>query len=96
MQQETHEDFPENLRQAACDAYFPSGRPNDRGAFRTMVLQKMSEALLTAFLKAYRRPPRPAEVQHLRTLALQVWDERSNSEPRLDLSQGPFFTSEKP
>jgi hypothetical protein len=61
-----------------------------------MVLQKMSEALLTAFLKAYRRPPRPAEVQHLRTLALEVWDERSNSEQKLDLPQQPFFTSEKP
>ncbi len=67
--------FDRILRQAALTAVhaFAPGTLLDQ--HQAGVFQQMNQAMLSAYLQQYEKPPSPDEIQHMRGLIRTLWQE---------------------
>ena len=63
-----------HLRQVAHAALLLAEDMGDFALLRSRMFQAMSQAMLSAYVHVHDRPPSPAEIQHMRRIAREVWD----------------------
>ena len=63
-----------HLRQVAHAALLLAEDMGDFALLRSRMFQAMSQAMLSAYVHVHDSPPCPAEFQHMRRIAREVWD----------------------
>jgi hypothetical protein len=76
-----------HLRQVAHAALLSAEDRGDLALLRSRMFQAMSQAMLCAYVQAHDRPPSPAEIQHMRRIAREVWETTCSTEAWPDVSE---------